>query len=116
MGFDVTVAEDGNQALQKVLTGQFDLIFMDMMMPNMSGYDATRALRKEGVKTPIVALTANAMKGDDKKCLEAGCDDYLAKPIDRKELLKTISKYLPSKEPALIGTAKQSRQAGMGVV
>ena len=53
----------------------------------------------------IVALTANAMKGDDKKCIEVGCDEYLAKPIDRRELLKTIGKYLPSKEPALIGTA-----------
>ena len=64
------------------------------------------AIRKEGVETPIVALTANAMKGDDKKCIEAGCDDYLAKPIDRRELLKTIGKYLPSKEPALISTAR----------
>lgn len=77
---------------------------MDMMMPNMDGYEATKALRKQGVKTPIVALTAKAMKGDDKKCIEAGCDDYLAKPINRRALLKTIGKYLPSKEPALIGT------------
>ncbi|MBL7154675.1 MAG: response regulator [Phycisphaerae bacterium] len=50
--------------------------------------------RKEGSTTPIVTLTANAMKGDDKKCLEAGCDDYLAKPIDRKDLREVISKYL----------------------
>ena len=99
----------GNQALQKVLTGQFDLIFMDMMMPHMNGYEATKAIREEGITTPIVALTANAMKGDDKKCIEAGCDDYLAKPIDRRELLKTIAKYLPSKEPALIGTADSQK-------
>ena len=105
LGLQVTIAEDGNQALQQVLTGQFDLIFMDIMMPSMNGYEATMALRKEGVETPIVALTANAMKDDDKKCFDAGCDDYLAKPIDRRELLKTIGKYLPSKEPALIDTA-----------
>ena len=101
LGLQVTIAEDGNQALQKVLTGQFDLIFMDMMMPHMNGYEATMAIRKEGVKTPIVALTANAMKGDDKKCFEVGSDDYLAKPIDRRELLKAIDKYLPSRSKDL---------------
>ncbi len=104
LGLQVTIAEDGNQALQKVLTGQFDLIFMDMMMPHMNGYEATQAIRKQGITTPVIALTANAMKGDDKKCIEVGCDDYLAKPIDSRKLLKVISKYLPSKEPALTGT------------
>jgi len=96
LGLQVTIAEDGNQARQKVLTGHFDLIFMDIQMPHMNGYEATKEIRKKGITTPIVTLTANAMKGDDKKCIEAGCDDYLAKPIDRRELLKTISKYLPS--------------------
>ena len=96
LGLQVTIAEDGNEAMQKVLTEQFDLLFIDMQMPGMNGYEVTKALRKEGVKTPIVALTAKAMKGDDKKCIEAGCDGYLAKPIDRGELLKTVGKYLPS--------------------
>ena len=104
LGFDVTIAEDGNHALQKVLTCQFDLIFMDMMMPHMNGYEATAEIRKQGITTPIVALTANAMRGDDKKCIEAGCDEYLAKPLDRIELLKTIGKYLPSKSTALVQT------------
>ena len=72
--------------------------------PNMNGYQATRIMRKKGIKTAIIAVTANAMKGDDKKCIDAGCDEYLTKPIDRRELLRTISKYLPSKEPALIDT------------
>ncbi len=101
MGLEVTIAQDGNEALQKALVRKFDLILMDIQMPNMNGYEATRALRKEGVKTPIVALTANTMKGDNKKCIEAGCDDYLAKPIDRRELLKIISKYLSSKSEDL---------------
>jgi len=107
MGLQVTIAEDGNQALQKALTGQFDLIFMDIQMPYMNGYEATEAIRKKGVKTPVIALTASAMKGDDKKCFDAGCDDYLAKPIDRGELLKTIGKYLPSRERALVDTARR---------
>jgi len=101
LGLQVTIAEDGNKALQKVLTGQFDLVFMDIMMPNMTGYEAAEAIRKKGITTPIIALTANAMKGDDKKCIEAGCDDYLAKPIDRRELLRIINKHLPSEQVAL---------------
>jgi PAS domain S-box-containing protein len=97
-GLDVTIANDGNEAIKKVLAGHFDLILMDIQMPNMNGYEATKSLRKEGVKTPIVALTANVIKGDDQKCFEAGCDGYLSKPVDRRELLKTIAKYLPSKK------------------
>jgi len=109
MGLDVTIAADGNEALQKTLTHKFDLILMDIQMPYMNGYEATKTLRKKGITTPIVALTASAMKGDDKKCLEAGCNDYLAKPIDRKELLKIIAKYLPSKSGALSNTVHSAK-------
>jgi len=109
MSLKVTTAEDGNEALQKVLTGQFDLIFMDMQMPRMDGYEATKELRIQGITTPIVALTANAMKGDDQKCIEAGCDDYLAKPIDRRQLLRIMAKYLPSKNEALSNTIDSAK-------
>jgi len=102
LGLQVTIAEDGNEAIQKALTQQFDLIFIDIQMPNMDGYEATKALRKEGVKTPIVALTACAMKGDDKKCIEAGCDDYLPKPLDRQKLLEQLRKYLPAESEGLV--------------
>ncbi|MHC4581810.1 MAG: response regulator [Planctomycetota bacterium] len=95
MGLHVTIVADGNEALHKVLIQQFDLILMDMHMPHMDGYEAAKAIRKEGVKTPIIALTANAMAGDDKKCIEAGCDDYVTKPIDRHQLCKKVRKYLP---------------------
>ncbi len=95
IGLEVTIAEDGNQALQQVLSKDFDLIFMDIQMPNMNGYEATKAIREQNVKTPIIALTAFAMKDDEKKCLEAGCDDYLSKPINQKDLLNIINKYLP---------------------
>jgi PAS domain S-box-containing protein len=94
VGLQVTIAEDGNEAIQKALTKQFDVIFMDVEMPNMSGYEATKALRKKGLKTPIIALTAYAMKGDDEKCFAAGCDDYISKPIVHEKLLQILGKYL----------------------
>ena len=100
LGLRVTIVKDGNEAVQKVLTHKFDLIFMDIMMPHMNGYEATKALRKKGITIPIVALTANAMEGDDKKCIEAGCDGYLTKPIGHREVLKIISNYLSSKKLA----------------
>jgi len=96
MGLEVTTAVDGAEAVEKGLAESFDLIFMDIQMPKMNGYEAARTLRREGLTTPIVALTANAMKGDDKECIEAGCDDYLSKPINGKSLLQMIRKHLPS--------------------
>jgi len=96
MGLLVTIADDGNQAVQKVLSRKFDLILMDMQMPYLNGYDATTKLRKKGITTPIVALTANAMKSDRDKCIEAGCDDYLTKPIEREKLVECLTHFLVS--------------------
>lgn len=94
MGADVTIVEDGDEALEEALKQEFDLILMDIQMPRMNGYEATKALRKEGITTPIIALTANAMKGDEEECLEAGCDGYLPKPIDKSRLVAILQKYL----------------------
>ena len=94
IGLDVTVAADGREAVQMALSQDFDLIFMDIQMPGMDGFEATRELRRRGVQTPIVALTAHAMKGDDNKCMEAGCNDYLSKPLDRFRLLEKVSLHL----------------------
>ena len=102
MGLEVTLVEDGNKAMQKAFAREFDLILMDIHMPHMNGYEVTKTLRKEGIKTPIIALTANSMKGEEKKCIEAGCDDYLAKPLDYHQLLKKIHKYLSPNKLALI--------------
>ena len=101
MGLEVTIAKDGKEAVQKAIAQKFDLILMDIQMPEMNGYEATKALRKEGITSPIVALTAHAMKEDDKKCIESGCDGYLSKPIDRMELIKKLSKHLPTKNEVL---------------
>jgi signal transduction histidine kinase/DNA-binding response OmpR family regulator len=95
-GLKVTIAEDGVQAVEQARSQSFDIIFMDIQMPNMNGYDATKILRKEGLRTPIIALTAHAIKGDDEKCIMAGCNDYLPKPINRTKLYDIVSKYLSS--------------------
>lgn len=97
-GLEVVIANDGAEAVDYARTRSFDLIFMDMHMPNMNGYTATRAIRRLGVKTPVVALTASAMKGDEQKCLDAGCDEYLAKPIDRVALAGVLERYLTGPE------------------
>jgi len=103
MGTEVTKAEDGKEAVDKALSEPFDLIFMDIEMPNMNGYEATKTLRQKGLTTPIVALTAHVMNGDEQKCLSVGCDDYLAKPLDRQKLLQVMRKYLHEDSEALEG-------------
>lgn len=93
MGLEVSLADDGLQAVEMCGQQTFDLILMDMQMPNLNGYDATRQLRSQGVQIPIIAVTANAMSGDEQKCLSVGCDSYLSKPIDRKKLEEVIGQY-----------------------
>lgn len=99
MSCTVDVAEDGRQAVQLAQKNKYDLIFMDIQMPEMDGIMATREIRKiEGNSkhTPIIALTANALPGDREKYLDAGLDDYLSKPIRSKDLEIMLRKYLKS--------------------
>ncbi|MFA6186247.1 MAG: ATP-binding protein [Phycisphaerae bacterium] len=114
MGIESVVVENGLLAVEKAEDGGFDLILMDIQMPVMNGFEATRQLRRNGVKIPIVALTACAMKGDDKKCFAAGCSDYLAKPVDRKKLAQTLAKYLSAegvgKTSAVVSAATVAKQ------
>ena len=92
-GFDVVVASTGKEALSMARSERPSLILMDMSMPMMNGWDATRNLREdESLKhIPVIALTANAMMGDRERSLEAGCDEYESKPVDFPSLLKKIS-------------------------
>lgn len=94
LGPTVDLASNGQDAIDKIFTHHYDLILMDMQMPVMDGLSATRHLRAIGNTTAIISLTANAMLEDRKKCLEAGANDYLSKPIEFKEFYSTLRKYL----------------------
>jgi len=94
----VDIAVNGLEAVQKATETAYDLILMDCQMPEMDGYEATRTLRRQGVQTPIIALTANALEGDREKCLACGMNDYLSKPIQADKLRLTLARWL-SDEP-----------------
>ncbi len=89
-GASVVCAENGREGIDAALKQSFDLVLMDMQMPVMDGYTATRALRAAGFQLPIIALTAHAMRDDQEKCLAAGCDAYLSKPVHFDALLEAV--------------------------
>jgi CheY-like chemotaxis protein len=95
-GFDVAIAVDGRQGVQMAQDAAYDLILMDMSLPEVDGWDATRQLRTAPATkdVPIIALTAHAMSGDRDKAIEAGCDDYDTKPIELERLLGKIQVLL----------------------
>jgi len=96
MGCEVDVVPDGSNALEKLQQNPYDLVFMDCQMPTMDGYEATRLIRQLQpplAKIPIIALTANAMRGDEEVCFAAGMDDYLAKPLKPKALQDLLQNW-----------------------
>jgi CheY-like chemotaxis protein/HPt (histidine-containing phosphotransfer) domain-containing protein len=97
-GLEVDVASNGKQAIEVLSQKQFDIVLMDVQMPIMDGYEAARMVRQElKLDVPIIALTANALKGEAEKCLNAGMNDFVSKPFDETTLLKILSKWLKSK-------------------
>ena len=97
MELEYAVAVNGKEAVEIAQKdGPFGLILMDMKMPVMDGYEATRQLRALGVTTPIIGVTAQAMEGDGKLCLDAGCDRYITKPLKLDEFVKVLREYTES--------------------
>ncbi|MDX2504164.1 MAG: response regulator [Gammaproteobacteria bacterium] len=91
-GHEVDHAKNGQEAVDKALTGKYDLILMDMHMPVMDGHEATHTLREKGYQGLIVAVTASVMSADSEKAIKSGCDEYIAKPIgaDFEERLESL--------------------------
>jgi PAS domain S-box-containing protein len=122
-GLEVDFEETGlaacQRAWQSLTQGRpYDLILMDIQMPKMDGYEATRRLRDLGWEGPIVALTAHAMVGDREKCLEAGCNDYIAKPVDANKFLEILSRFLGHKmapiKSSVSGTDQKTAKGLLG--
>ena len=108
LGCEVALADGGALGVACATEEPFDLILMDCQMPVVDGFEATRRLRGAGVRTPIIALTANALHGDRERCLNAGMDDYLAKPFSRAALRETLRRWLIPDDPALMTTPEQA--------
>ncbi len=109
LGFEVEIADDGNEGVRRVRETPYDLIFMDCHMPELDGYGATRAIRRlasPAGQTPIVALTASVFVEDRQRCFDAGMNDFLTKPIDREELRRTLDRWCPG--PDRKATTEQS--------
>ncbi len=116
LGLRCDTAENGEQALEKMTLERYDLILMDCQMPVLDGYSATRQWRRReaaegGRRLPIIAMTANAMAGDRQKCLDAGMDDYLSKPVTRGQLEETLSRWLEISRSQPPGPANAGRLA-----
>lgn len=103
LGFTAVIAEDGKAVLEALKKQTFDIVFMDIQMPKMDGFEATQKIRSStsgqiNSKIPIIAMTAHTMEGDKERCLKAGMDDYMSKPIDRNELKAVLNRWLLSHE------------------
>jgi signal transduction histidine kinase/ActR/RegA family two-component response regulator len=95
LGFDVIIASNGKEAIQKLKQARYDLVLMDWQMPEMDGYQATEIIRSEGQDIPIIAVTANAMSYDRQRCIDTGMNDYIAKPFKKEAMMSVLSRWLP---------------------
>jgi len=114
LGYRSDLVSNGLEVIEKLKTTPYDLLLMDVQMPGMDGFEATRQIRnpESGVKNrhiPIIAMTAHAMKGDREMCLNAGMNDYLSKPIDPNELAEVIVRWTLSEKPTDEKSSEQAR-------
>src|SRR5207245_8385328 len=113
-GFKAFIVGDGRTAVAILDTEHFDLVLMDVQMPEMDGFEATAAIRQKEKQTgqhiPIVAMTAHALKGDQERCLAAGMDGYISKPIRTDELFGTLEKVLGESAAGKLGEASKSNR------
>ena len=112
LGYEVDLAADGAEAVAMTVDGGYAAVFMDCQMPRLDGYGATAEIRRReagGERLPIVAMTANALKGDRERCLEVGMDDYLSKPLQISELTRVLDRWVERKRPA---AGRDSSSAG----
>jgi CheY-like chemotaxis protein len=109
-GYQVTVAADGREALSALDQGPFDVVLMDVQMPEMDGFETTAAIRARerdtGMHLPIIAMTAHAMKGDRERCLAAGMDSYISKPLEIKEFIELLEKFSEAAQQEANGVLK----------
>ena len=116
MGHQLTVARDGREALALLESGSYDLVFMDVQMPEMDGLTATREIREREKQTgrhlPIIAMTAHAMKGDQERCLEAGMDGYLSKPVSTPQIAAAIARLFGTETPSTPEGQVEKKSAG----
>ncbi|MBN2050660.1 MAG: response regulator, partial [Spirochaetales bacterium] len=99
-GYTVEVASNGKEALEAVKQDSYQVIFMDVQMPEMNGYEASTAIRNLGIKTPIIAVTASAIKGEREKCFEVGMNDFLTKPFKKQDILPVLDRWTGEKGEA----------------
>lgn len=102
VGIISTIAENGQEAIDRLLQNQYDLVLMDVQMPIMDGLEATRRIRAMGNSIPIIAMTANAFKEDQEDCIKSGMNDFVSKPIDHTHFFETILKWLPDNPVRLV--------------
>jgi len=120
LGCEVTVASDGQEALELGSAGIFDMVLMDIFMPRMNGYEAARGLRDRGFTKPIIAVTASALKGERDKCIEVGMNDVLVKPFKKKDLADKLGfwadKTAEAEAPVIATAPEADREAAGGTV
>jgi CheY-like chemotaxis protein len=100
MGHEWVCAINGLEAVEQATSRRFDLILMDLSLPEMDGWEATRAIRTSGIEVPIIATSAHAMRGDQERAIDAGCSEYITKPFDLVALRETVGKYLSAPQSA----------------